>query len=179
MSPFAGPLFAASVLLLIAGANKVLRPAPTRVALRTAGLPSRTIVARGIGGAEVVIAAAALAVGGRVPAALVTLAYLGFTGFSIRLHRASRGAAPCGCFGASDAPVGPIHIGVDLAIAAVVAGAIVWPSSGLLGAVSDTPWAGIPFFALTWLLVGLLQASLTVLPATLAAAKPSPAGAAA
>ena len=176
MSPFAGPLFAAAALLLIAGANKLRHPAATRVALRTAGLPSRTVIVRSIGGAEVLIAVAAIAVGGRVPAALVTAAYLGFTAFSLRLYRSSRGLAPCGCFGATDAPVGPIHIGVDLAVALVVAGAIVTPSSGLLSAISDTPWFGVPFFGLTYLLVGGLQASLTVLPTTLAATK-SPAGA--
>ena len=52
-------------------------------------------------------------------------------------------------------------------------GAVLEPSSGALAAVSDTPWLGIPFFGLTYLLAGLLQASLTVLPATMAAARPS------
>lgn len=172
MSAFAAPLFAAAALLVVAGLGKILRPPATQVALRTAGIPGRSWMVRSIGVFEVIVGVAAIAVGGRVPAALVAGAYLAFAAFSARLRSASHGAAPCGCFGAADAPVGAIHIGVDLAIALVVAGAVLEPSSGALAAVSDTPWLGIPFFGLTYLLAGLLQASLTVLPATMAAARP-------
>lgn len=171
MSPFAGPLFAAAILLLMAGASKVATPAATRLALRTAGLPNTPLAARALGAVECAIALNALAVGGRIPAALVTATYLGFAGFSAQLARASRGTASCGCFGASSAPVGSLHVVLNLATAAAVAGAIVKPADGLLAATSDTPWAGVPFFALTALLAWATYLALTALPALVAATK--------
>lgn len=173
MSPFAGPLFAAAILLLVAGAAKVATPAATRVALRTAGLPSAPLVARGLGVVECAIAVSALAAGGRIPAVLVTLTYLGFAGFSAQLAKRSRGTADCGCFGASSAPVGTLHVVLNLATAAAVAGAVVKPSDDLLAAASDTPWAGAPFYAVTALLAWATYVALTALPALVAATKTS------
>lgn len=171
MSPFAGPLFAAALLLLVAGAAKVTTPAATRVALRTAGLPNTPLVARGLGAVECAIAISALAVGGRIPAALLTVTYLGFAGFSAQLQRRSRGTAGCGCFGASSAPVGTLHVVLNLATAAAVAGATVRTTDGLLAATSDTPWAGVPFYAVTALLAWATYVALTALPALVAATK--------
>lgn len=173
MSPFAGPLFAAALLLLVAGVAKVATPAATRVALRTAGLPSTPLVARALGAVECAIALSALALGGPVPAALVALTYLGFAGFSARLAAASRGTASCGCFGASSAPVGRLHVAVNLATAVLVAPAVFAPVDGIGQAVSDTPWAGVPFVALTALLAWAVYLTLTRLPELQAAMKPT------
>lgn len=178
MPALAGPLFAAAALLAIAGAGKVARPDATRVALRRGGVPSSTLVARGLGAVEVAIGVAAIALGGPIPAMATAAAYLGFAWFAHRLDRASQGTADCGCFGSSSAPVGTLHVVVNLAIAAVCAAAAVTDPVGIAAATTDTPWAGVPFLALTALLTWMLSVTLTVLPTALAAAKEAAASAA-
>jgi Methylamine utilisation protein MauE len=171
MSPFAGPLFAASLLLGAAGIGKVLRPDATRVALRSAGLPSDRWTARLLGAVEFAGALGAVAVGGWLHATFVAGCYAGFAWFSWRLATRTRGQASCGCFGDSSAPVGRLHVAVNLAVAAVVTGAIVQPPDGLATVAADTPWTGVPFLLLTALTTWMLYVTLTVLPTTLAAAK--------
>ena len=70
MSPTAGIVFAAALLIGIAGVAKITRPAATQVALRTAGLPSSRIAAQLLGAAELVIVAVALALAGTVGAVI-------------------------------------------------------------------------------------------------------------
>jgi hypothetical protein len=130
-----------------------------------------------LGVVEIAIALAALALGGAIPAALLAASYAGFAWFARRLERRSRGTADCGCFGAGSAPVGPVHVGVNLVLAALAALAVAWPTDGIGAAFADTPWSGLPFLAITALLTWMLFVSLTLLPTTLAAAKPSGAGA--
>jgi hypothetical protein len=171
MSPFAGPLFAASLLLGAAGVGKVLRPDATRVALRSAGLPNDPWSARLLGAIEFAAALGALVVGGWLHATFVAAFYVGFAWFSWRLAARTRGQASCGCFGDSSAPVGRLHVGVNLAVAAVVSGAIMSPAEGIASTAADTPWAGVPFLLLTALTTWTLYVTLTVLPTTLAAAR--------
>jgi hypothetical protein len=173
MSPVAGPFFAAVLVLALAGALKVVRPDPTRVALRGAGLPGTLLAARSLGLAELAVAALALARGGRAGAALVAAAYLGFAGFSALARRRGGRGASCGCFGASDAPVTGLHVGVDLAIAAVALVAVADPVPGLVDVARSTPWAGVPFVAFTILLAWLVEVVLTVLPELTAAGQPA------
>ena len=177
MSPFAGPLFAAALLLGIAGLGKLTRPAATRVALRQAGLPSDAWSARLLGAVEFAAALGAVVVGGWLHASFVTAFYLGFAWFSWRLERRTRGQASCGCFGDASAPVGRLHVVLNLAVAVVVAGAIVQPAEGIATVPADTPWAGVPFLALTALLTWMLYVSLTALPTLLDAMRTKPAGA--
>lgn len=177
MSPVVGPLFAAALLLAVAGGAKVLRPAATQVALRTAGLPSARPVARLLGAVEVAMAAATFVVGGRLGAGCIAGAYLGFAGFSALLIRRSRGQASCGCFGGSDAPVTRLHVVINLLIAAVAVACLVDPSPGYWSVARDTAAAGVPFAAFTVILAWLLQVALTVLPAVEAAARRGPAAA--
>jgi hypothetical protein len=171
MSPFAGPLFAASLLLGVAGLGKVLRPGATRVALRQAGLPSDPYSARLLGAVEFAAALGAVVVGGWLHAAFVAAFYLGFAGFSWRLAARTRGQASCGCFGDASAPVGNLHVGINLAVAALTAAAIAWPPEGITTVPAESPWSGIPFLALTVLATWMLYVALTVLPTTAAAAK--------
>jgi hypothetical protein len=174
MSPVAGPFFAAVLVLALAGALKVARPDPTRVALRGVGLPSTTWAARGLGAAELAIAALALVRGDRASAALVAAAYLGFAGFSALARRRGGAGASCGCFGATDAPVTSLHVGIDLAIAAVAVLAVARPVAGLVDVARGTPWAGVPFVAFTLLLAWLVEVALTLLPELLTAGRPAP-----
>jgi hypothetical protein len=172
MSPFAGPLFAAALVLGLAGVVKATRPDPTRIALRNAGLPGPAWLARAIGAGEVAVAGYALVAGGRVGAALVVAAYVAFAAFAEVVRRRSRGRASCGCFGASDAPVGTLHVAADLVVAAVVLGAVVDPTAGITTVVTETPAAGVPFVGATLLLAWLLQVLLTAVPELQAAHRP-------
>ena len=122
-----------------------------------------------------VIAAAAITVGGPVATALVAVSYLGFAWFARRLDTKTRGSAPCGCFGASSAPVGTLHVVVNLLIAVGVGIAAIDAPGPVWDAAADTPWGGVPFVGLTMLLAWMLFIALTVLPESLAAAKaPAP-----
>ena len=174
MSPLAGPFFAAVVLLGVAGAVKVLSPDATRVALRSAGLPSTRPAAMALGVVEVAIAAVALAWGGALSAAAVAVAYLGFAAFSAVVRSRSKGQASCGCFGASDAPLGLVHVAIDLALAAVAIALVIDPIGNVWNEAADTPWAGVPFVALVALVAWLVQVSLTLLPELWAARHPAP-----
>lgn len=171
MSPLAGPLFAAALLVALAGAAKVARPAAARVALRTAGLPSSAAAVRSLGVVELALAFGVLAAGGRPGGAAIAVAYVGFAGFAAFLAGRSRRAVPCGCFGSSSTPVGPLHVGVNLALAAVGLAAVAWPTRGAVAVVRHTPLAGIPFAAFTLLLTWLLLVVLTALPELLEAGK--------
>jgi hypothetical protein len=171
MSPLAGLVFAAAILLGVAGVGKVTSPGATRIALRSAGLPATAVAARGLGAVEVLVAIAALVVGGPVASGLVAVSYLGFAWFARRLERMTRGAAPCGCFGASSAPVGTLHVVINLVIAVGVAVAAVDAPGPIWDAAGETPWAGVPFVGLVLLLAWLVFVALTALPETLAAAK--------
>lgn len=176
MSPLAGPLFAAALLMGLAGALKLIRPDSTRVALRTAGLPSHSFAVRVLGATEVIGSAAVVVLGGRLAGALVAAAYLGFAGFAAQLSRQSRRAVPCGCFGSSTAPVGPLHVGVNAGLAAVGLASTVWPTGGI-ASISHTPLAGTLFVTFTVLLAWLLLVALTTLPELMAASKGTPQGA--
>ena len=101
------------------------------------------------------------------------MSYAGFAWFARRLQAKTRGAAPCGCFGASSAPVGTLHVAINLVTAVGVGIAAVDAPGAVWDAAADTPWAGLPFVGLTLLLTWLLYIALTTLPETLAAAKAS------
>jgi hypothetical protein len=174
MAPFAGSLLAAAALLVLAGGVKVIDPSSTRVALRTAGLPASSGAARALGLVEVTIGGAALAVGGLAATAAVALTYVGFAGFARHLHRASRGRADCGCFGGSSAPVSPLHVWVNVAVAAAVASTLAAPVAGLADVADRTPASGLVLVGLAALQAWLVMAALTVLPRALAAATARP-----
>ena len=172
MPVLAGPLFAAAALLGSAGCRKLVTPDPTRIALRTAGLRGSRLLARAMGAGEVTAAVVAFVFGGRLGAALITLAYLAFAGFTRLIQVRGGPGASCGCFGASDPPVTSWHVGVDLAIAAVAAAAIAFPVPGIVDVARTTPLGGVIFVGYVVLLAWLLQILLTALPAVWAAANP-------
>ncbi|CAN5407116.1 hypothetical protein BH10ACT1_BH10ACT1_18530 [soil metagenome] len=172
MSPVAGPLFAAALVLGLAGLLKLTQPGPTRIALRSAGLPGTVLAARALGAGELAVTAYVLVAGGRLGAALLAAAYLAFAAFSALVRSKTSGQASCGCFGASDAPLTNLHVGVDLAIAVVALVAVADPVPGIVEVARDTPLAGIPFLGFTALLAWLVQVLLTALPALQAASRP-------
>lgn len=167
MTPLAGPVHAAALVLLAAGGAKLLRPAGTSAALRTLGLPGSRAGARLLGGTEATVAVAVLAGAGAAAAATASAFHVGFAVVAILLARRS---ATCGCFGAGS-PVTGVHVATSLVVAGLFAAAVVDPVASVAAAVGDTPAAGLPYA----LLVGLLAAGevlcLTALPEAQTAAR--------
>ena len=177
MTPLVGPLLSATVLVAGAGVAKLAIPAPSRVALRTAGLWSSAWAVRLLGTAELALAAAILAGTGqsganRAAVAALAALYGGFAWFSARVAKVGRGRAGCGCFGREEAPVTALHVWVNVAIAVVVAGAAFDPPDGLAEVADQTPGHGLVVLALAALGAWLTYVALTVLPRTLAAQRP-------
>lgn len=171
MPSVAGIVFGAALLIGVAGSAKLAGPASTQVALRTAGLPSSRTTALLLGAAEIVVAAVAIVVAGRLGAALVAGAYASFATFSRRLSARSQGKAPCGCFGADSAPVTALHVWVNLAVATVALVALATPLPPLYDARTLTPWGGLPFLALVVGFAWVLHVALTLLPSVSSAAR--------
>ncbi len=163
MSGIAGPFFAAVALLGAAGIVKLVRPLSTAQALRSAGVPATPAWGRVLGAVELVVAADALVLGGRVAAAAVAACYLGFALFTARLLTLA-GETSCGCFGAEDAPATPTHVALNLTAATAAALAAGWPPGDLRSFLAAQPWSGVPFLAVTALLAWLAYVSLALLP---------------
>ncbi len=110
-------------LLVLAGIAKLRHPAAAADSLALAGLPDRPVLARLLGGGEVVLAAIVLATGWQLAAVALALAYAGFTAVSAHLLRTDRGS--CGCFGEVEAPLTRVHVATNatIAVAAGIAAA--------------------------------------------------------
>lgn len=170
------PFLAVCVLLAGAGVGKLRRPAGTAQALRTQGLPSSLHLVRALGAAEVVLAAAAAA---QLPgtAALLAVAYAGFTGFVLLAVLRGRPLSSCGCFGEPDLPPNRVHAVVTAAAAACGVAVAVGPGAGLpaLGALGPgTAVAAAGGVALTTWLAYLVLTGLPRLAVAAALVSPAP-----
>lgn len=117
--PAAGGLYVAGCLLLVvAGAVKLRRPASASSAASAVGIGLPGWAVRLGGAAEVVLGGTALAAGGIAAPLAVAAAYSGFAVVVIASLRRSDGVAGCGCFGETGAPVHSVQAVVDLAVAA-------------------------------------------------------------
>jgi uncharacterized membrane protein HdeD (DUF308 family) len=171
----AAPYLAAAALLVVAGGPKVVDPLPLVRALRSAGLPAGRGLVRAFAVSEVVIGALALVQPGRVPAALVALAYAAFTAF-VGLALARGGVLEsCGCFGKADTPPTRAHLAVTAALAVAAGALAAFPPQGPVwtpAALTAPATAVLLGFAA--LLAVLAHAVMAVLPlATPAAARSS------
>jgi hypothetical protein len=166
-------LLAAALLLAGSGAAKLRAPSQAAVMLRQGwaafprGRAGRTAV-RVAGSVELLIGVAACATGGRPAVALLAGCYFTFLAVVARvLARGERGS--CGCFGATDSPLGLGHVVVDIAAGGIAIAALVrppgvlggWTDSGVLAALVGVGQAG--------LLACLAFLSITALPALAAA----------
>jgi hypothetical protein len=167
-SAWSGPLVVVSLVVAAAGVAKAVRPHAAARALSAVALPVPPAAVRGLGGVEVAIGAAAAVGGGTAAAWAVAGCYLGFAAVSGALARA--GADGCGCFGSADPPPGRLHLWLNLAAAATAGGAAAASAGGLAALVTGTPWAGFPAVLGCSVGAGLLIATYTVVPDTLAAA---------
>jgi hypothetical protein len=98
------PFAAAAVLLGVAGVPKVRDPGDLVRAVRSVGMPFGRTAVRAFAVAEVLVAAAALVVPGRLSAALLATMYAGFTAFVVVALRRGGVLSSCGCFGRADTP---------------------------------------------------------------------------
>lgn len=167
MPALTGPALVAAALLVVAGAAKVADPAMTAGALRALRLPSSPALVRVGAGAEVVLGLTAIVVGGLLPWALVAASYLGFGVFVVAALRAGTMVGSCGCFGREDTPPHPVHVWLDLALAATAAAMAVGGTGSLVGALADVPGEGAVVVALSALAVFMLHAGFVELPRTL------------
>ena len=157
----------AAVLLVLAGAAKLSRPAPGWADLL--GFRARTPVVRLVGASEAAAGVAALFLGGAAAWA-VGLLYAAFA--LVVLRAVLAGADSCGCFGRLDAPPSLIHVVGNLVLAAVSFGAAGAPSPpipAVVQAMGDSPAVGAALAAVVALVAGLLLVSFTALPEALGA----------
>jgi hypothetical protein len=114
----------AALLLLAAGAVKVVDPTRTVGALAARGWTVPPLVVRAGALGEAMLGAAVLAVGGHVLPALVAASYAGFAWFVAGALMSGIPVGTCGCFGRPDTPPRPAHVVVDAGFsAAAVLGA--------------------------------------------------------
>lgn len=136
-----GALEVATALLLgAAGIAKLLAPRPAAAMLRRAWprLPARSalpLAVRATGLGELGTCVVVAVTGDRASAALLAAWYVGFAALTTRLlRRAPRSG--CGCFGATDAPAGALHVALNAACAAIAVAAAVRPP-GRFGGLLD------------------------------------------
>jgi methylamine utilization protein MauE len=170
------PYLVAAGLLALGGAEKAWRPDSAGEALVAAGLPGQREAIRVAGAVETVLALAAAAFGGAVPAALVALAYLSFAAFVALAVARRRPLRSCGCFGKEDTPPTAGHLLVDLAAAgvaaAVAAGSAPGRKAPLADLLSAPPLHGVAVVGLT-LVSGYLAYTVLTSSARLAGVRRS------
>ena len=113
----AGPFLGACALLAIAGAGKVLHPAPARAAAHAAGLRVTRWEVVAFGLVELGAGGGGALLGGRV-AFTVAACYLVLTVFALRLLVRAP-TTPCACLGSTKAVVTRAHVAIDVAAACI------------------------------------------------------------
>ena len=157
----------AAVLLVVAGAAKLSKPAQGVADLL--GFRAPTPLVRFVGASEAAVGIAALFLGG-LTAWAVGLLYASFAVVVLRAVLA--GAGSCGCFGRLDAPPSWVHVLGNLALAGVsfaAAGAGSPPVPAIVQSISDRPAIGAALAMEIALMAGLGLATFTALPEALAA----------
>lgn len=164
-----GLLWAAALLLVAAGAAKMVHPEPTAAAARESGIPGSTLVTRPwvvrlLGLLEVLAGIAALLRGGPWSAAALALIYLTLAVVVRRLLREGPDR-DCGCFGRPSEPVSRAHLLVNLAGAAIGLAAMLAPVPGLPPLLIESPGETLVLLAAAVVLSGLGRLTMTALPA--------------
>jgi hypothetical protein len=163
--PVIGLLCAAAFLLAAAGVGKLIRP--TGSALVTARLPGAAGLAGPLAGRlsgllEITVAVTAIALGGRVGAALITLGYAVLAALSIRLMSVASGA-DCGCFG-RPSRISHWHTVVNVGYLLVGLAALRWPAGTPVGLLAARPGYGLMLLLAAATLAYLSYLMMTALP---------------
>lgn len=111
-------------LLGASGVAKLIDPEPTTGAMDAARLPSSNILSRLLGVIEMVVAVAALAVGGWPALLAATGLYLAFAVFTFSALLNRIPVQSCGCFGRDDTPPTSIHVAYNV-VSAITIGMLV------------------------------------------------------
>ncbi|HEV3227384.1 MAG TPA: MauE/DoxX family redox-associated membrane protein [Acidimicrobiales bacterium] len=166
MEALAGPVIVCAALLVLAGALKIARPAPTAGALRAVDLPSALPLVRLLGAVEVVVGTTAAITLSPPLLALVAALYLGFATFVVVALARHAPLQSCGCFGQVDTPPSVLHLGLNLVSAGVAIAAAVTDTPNLRAVLADQQWHAVPFVLLVAICLYLCVALATVLPLT-------------
>jgi hypothetical protein len=166
MPALTGPALTAALLLAFAGAAKAVDPAMTVGALRALGLPSSRGWVRAGAAAELLVGLLAAAAGWAWAWWLVAASYLAFAAFVVAALRAGTMVGSCGCFGREDTPPHPVHVVVDVGLAATAAAAAVGLGAPL-DAIADAPGRGSIVAGLSVVSVVVLYVVLVDLPRAL------------
>ncbi len=159
------PAFAAaSIVLVLAGMAKVVRPHDTARALRATGVPASAAVVRLGSLAEVGIGLWALTTGSRIAAGLVTISYLAFAAFVAQALVRRLPLATCGCLGEPDTPPTAVHVVLDIGLAAAASVAIARPVTSAWHELGAHPAQGIVLIALVAVAVHLVVTALAAWP---------------
>jgi hypothetical protein len=143
----------ACALLVVAGATKLRSPSGARGGLSAVGLTVPNLAIRALGAAEIAIGCSAALGPTALTGAMVAALYGAFTAFVVASMRSGK-AAPCGCFGAPETEVGPVHAASNVAACAVAIAAVITPPHGFGWVLARAPLTAMP------LMVGIAGATL-------------------
>jgi uncharacterized protein YjeT (DUF2065 family) len=163
------PIFSVTALLLaLAGVYKLVSPHAARASMAVAGLHLPSAGVRLVGAGEAALGLVAAVAPGTVTALAVAVAYGAFALFVIRLMRAG-GEAGCGCFGDSEASVGPAHVAFNALACAVCLMAAALSPPGPAWVLGVSPLIAVPVVLGTGAAVYAAFLAFTGLPSAWAA----------
>ncbi len=170
MNSVVGVVSAGAVLLVIAGAQKLIDPWPAASALRQAKFPVSRSMVRSGAGVEIAIGSLFLVMGTGVLAAAVSAVYLAFAGFVVVAMRAGVDGS-CGCFGREDTPPSWLHVAANGLVAVAAVAYAFGDAAAPVDNLTELSLDAAVLVASTVILAAVLVAVYSVAPRTLAAAK--------
>lgn len=168
MPALTGPALVGALLLVLAGAQKLLDPTMTVGALRALGLPSSPLLVRAGSGAELALGVSAVVAGGAGLWWAVALSYAALAAFVAAALRKGTMIGTCGCFGRDETPPHASHVLLNLALAGIAAATALRAPGSILDELADRPGTAVGVVALSAAALYLLHAAYVELPRTLA-----------
>jgi len=161
------PSTVAALLLVLAGAGKVVDPTMTVGALRALKVPATPLAVRIGSVVEMALGLLTVTVGSSAVWWAVAVSYLAFGAFVFTALRRGTMIGSCGCFGQDETPPHALHVGLDLGLVAIAALTAVVSPAAPLDAITEAVGTGLALVALTALALFLLHAAFVELPRTL------------
>lgn len=157
-------LYAAALLLALAGLVKVRDPMPTAHVLATSGLPHRVWLVRFLGLFELLIGIGSLGVARwevRISLGVLYSLFGGFLGY-VLIKRVP--LTTCGCAGREQTPPSWLHVVLNVGAAMVAALAAQSGTAGIRTLILHLRFAAGPFLLGTLMLAYLLYMAVALLP---------------
>jgi hypothetical protein len=140
------PAFAAaSLLLTIAGAAKVMSPYLAQGSLSAAGIGVPAFAVRVLGACELAVGGAAFLEPTTITALATAVAYGAFCLFTLRLLRTAGARVDCGCFGGAGSEASGVHLSLNAVAFAVCVLATVAPPPGPDWVFARAPLTAVAF----------------------------------